>query len=144
MSSPQPLPPLHPEQERQYATVDHVLGIFFGFIPAIVFFILFRERGPFIRRHVVTEWNWQLTVLIVQVVGGIVAAAGWASAFASAVHSESSTVHTLPAGFIVFFIGYAVIGITSIVRVIFGIIAAVAANRGREYVFPLAFRFAKA
>ena len=46
-------------------------------------------------------------------------------------------------GIIPFFIGYGLVWVITIIRVIFGIVASVAANRGRFYRYPLAIRFVK-
>ncbi|RKR73083.1 DUF4870 domain-containing protein [Frondihabitans australicus] len=149
MSTPQPnpyaqpstQPPLQPGEERQYSLLTHLLSIFFGFIPAVIFFVLYRDRGPFVRNHVVTEWNFQLTALIVQVLFGVVAVIGWATVFASGLSGASD--HRVPPGIGLFFLGYVLIFATQIVRVIFGSVATVAANRGRFYRYPLAVRFVK-
>lgn len=129
--------PMNPAEEKQMSLLTHLLSIFFGFIPAIIFFVLFRDRGPFVRNHVVTEWNFQLTALIVQVVCIVFALVGSFS-FATAAPNSGA-----PTGIIPFFIGYGLIWVVMIIRVIFGIVASVAANRGRFYRYPLAIRFVK-
>jgi uncharacterized Tic20 family protein len=139
---PPPLPPLHPAEERQYALLTHLLSIFFGFVPALIFFVLYRDRGPFVRDHTVTEWNFQLTGLIAQGVGFAIAIIGWSTAVASA-FTESSAPHGVPAGLILFLIGYAFNLVVVVIRVIFGIIASVAANKGRFYRYRFAIRFVR-
>lgn len=129
--------PLSPYEETQTSLLTHVLGIFFGFVSALVFFVLYRHRGPFVRNHVVTEWNFQLTSLIIQFVCVGVAVAGSFSTFFSP-HGVTGAGAVVP-----FFIGYGVTWVVMILRVIFGIIAAVAANRGKFYRYPLAFRFVR-
>jgi uncharacterized Tic20 family protein len=129
---------MSPAEEKQMSLLTHLLSIFFGFVPAIIFFVLYRDRGPFVRNHVVTEWNFQLTALIVQVVCVGIALVGSFSSFASAAPDGGA-----PTGLIPFFIGYGLTWVIMIIRVIFGIIASVAANRGRFYRYPLAFRFVK-
>ena len=61
--------PLSPAEEKQWSVLTHVLSIFFGVVAAGAFFFLFRDRGPFVRHHVTTEWNFQLTVTAISVVG---------------------------------------------------------------------------
>lgn len=106
--------PLRPEDEKLWATLIHVGGIFFGFVPALVGYLVLKDRGPFIRGHSTTALNFQLTMLIGYV-------AGYVLAFV--------------------FIGFLVLLAVGILVLVFGIIAAIAANRGEEYYYPVAIRF---
>lgn len=114
--------------------LTHVMRISFRFVPAIILFVLDRDGGPFVRNHVVTEWYFHLTALIVQVVCAGIAVVGSFSSFAAAGSNGGSA-----AEIILFFIGYRLIWVV----MIFEIIASVAANRGRFYRYPLAIRFVK-
>ncbi|WP_179873647.1 DUF4870 domain-containing protein [Microcella indica] len=106
--------PLRPEEEKLWATLIHVGGIFFGFVPALIGYLVLKERGPFIRGHSTTALNFQLTMLIGYVVGFV-------------------TVFV--------FIGFLVLLAVGILVLVFGIIAAIAANRGEEYYYPVAIKF---
>jgi hypothetical protein len=106
--------PLRPEDEKLWATLIHAGGIFFGFVPALVGYLVFRERGPFVRGHSTTALNFQLTMLLGYIVGYITA---------------------------FFFIGFLVLIAVGVLVLIFSIMAAVAANRGEEYYYPVAIRF---
>lgn len=106
--------PLRPEDEKLWATLIHVGGIFFGFVPALVGYLVLKDRGPFIRGHSTTALNFQLTMLIGYV-------AGYVLAFV--------------------FIGFLVLLAVGILVLVFGIIAALAANRGEEYYYPVAIKF---
>ena len=127
--------PLSPADERTWAILTHVLALFAGFVSALVIYLLFKDRGPFVRTHVVTEWNFQLTLLIVDAVGFVLAFSTFATI--------GSTTDGPPSGLALFFIGYALIFVTNILRLIFGIIAAVAASHGTFYRYPIAIRFVK-
>ena len=128
-------PPLGPAEEKQWAVLTHVLGIFFGVVSAGVFYFLFRDRGPFVKHHVTTEWNFQLTVMIVFTLGFVVS---FASVFAASGSVNGQTPSS--AMLSLFFLGYGVSFLTRAVAVILGIRAAMAANRGVFYTYP-AFRF---
>jgi hypothetical protein len=130
--------PLSPAQEKQYALLTHLLSIFFGFIAALIFFVLFRGRGPFVRAHTVTEWNFQLTILIVEAAAFVLAFASVLGSFAAASGQAGP-----PPGIGLFFVGYFLIIAVRIVATIFGIIASVAANRGRFYRYPIAIPFVR-
>jgi uncharacterized Tic20 family protein len=108
--------PLSPSDERLWATLIHVGGIFFGFIPALVGYLVLKDRGAFIRAHTLTALNFQLTILIAYVVGYI-------------------TTFLL--------IGFFILAAAGIVALIFSIIAAIAANKGEQYSYPLTIQFIK-
>ena len=49
---PEPIPggtPMNPADEKLWATLIHVGGIVFGFLPALIGYIVLKDRGPFIR-----------------------------------------------------------------------------------------------
>ncbi|NYF11023.1 hypothetical protein HDC94_002179 [Leifsonia sp. AK011] len=131
-------PLLSPAEEKQWAVLTHVLSIFFGIISAAVFFFLFRNRGPFVRHHTTTEWNFQLTVLIISAVFFALCFVSFFVSFASGMAGSTS----MPPGMALFFVGYFMIFITRIVAAVLGIRAAVLTNRGEFYSYP-AFRFAR-
>ena len=143
--NPAPQPPLAPAQEKQFALLTHLLSAFFGFIPALIMFLLYKDRGPFVRAHVVTEWNFQLTALIAQGIPVVIALVGWATSFSSMlVSADSQSVSpAVPAGIALFFIGYVLAFGVGVARLVFCIIAAVAAQKGRFYRYPVAIRFVR-
>lgn len=106
--------PLRPEDEKLWATLIHIGGIFFGFVPALVGYLVLRDRGPFVRGHSTTALNFQLTMLIGYLIG-------YVTAF--------------------FFIGFIVLLAVGVLVLVFGIVAALAANRGEEYYYPVAIKF---
>jgi len=108
--------PLSPSDERLWATLIHVGGIFFGFLPALIGYLVLKDRGAFIRSHTLTALNFQLTMLIAYIVGGITT-------------------------FLV--IGFLIVAAAGIVVLIFSIIAAIAANKGESYSYPLTIKFIK-
>jgi uncharacterized Tic20 family protein len=132
--------PLSPGEEKQFALLDHLLSIFFGFIPALIFFVMYRDRGPFVRAHTVTEWNFQLTMLIFQVAGFLLA---FVSIFVSTMTIVPGTQSGPPPGIALFFVGYLLVLAVRVVVIIFGIIASMATSRGELYRYPLAFAFVK-
>jgi len=122
MTEPMPQPanpyqsaqPLSPADEKLWATLVHVGGVLFNFIPALIGYIVLKERGPFVRQHTATALNFQITLLIAYAVGFVTS-------------------------FIL--IGFVLIFAASIANIVFSIIAAVAANRGESYVYPVAIKF---
>lgn len=112
-STPQPM---SPADEKLWATLVHVGGIFFGFVPALIGFLVLGNRGPFVRGHTATALNFQLTMIIASLAGGVLT---------------------------VVFVGFFIIAAVSILVIVFSIIAALAANRGEAYTYPLTIPFIK-
>lgn len=106
--------PMNPADEKLWATLIHVGGILFGFLPALIGYLVLKDRGPFIREHSATALNFQLTLLIAYIVGGILA---------------------------IVFIGLLVLLAAWVLSIVFGIMAAIAANEGRRYTYPLSIHF---
>jgi len=107
-------PQLSPADEKLWATLIHVGGILFSFIPALVGYLVLKDRGPFIRSHTATALNLQITLAIAYVVGIILSIVG--------------------IGVLIFFAVW-------VLNIVFSIIAAVRANQGAFYTYPIAIRF---
>jgi len=102
--------PVSPSDARMWSTLTHVGGIIFGFIPSLVVYLVFKDRDPFIRRHAAQALNFQIMVAIAIVVS-------WVLIFV--------------------FIGFLLLPAVGIASLVFSIIAAIAANKGEEYTYPL-------
>lgn len=105
---------LSPSDEKLWATLVHVGGIIFNWIPALIGYLVLKDKGPFVRAHTATALNFQITIFIAYVVGGILS---------------------------IVFVGFILIAAASVVNIVFSIIAAVKANQGQFYVYPLAIKF---
>ncbi len=106
--------PLSPSDEKLWATLVHVGGILFGFLPALIGYVVLKDRGPFIREHTATALNFQLTALIAYLV-------------------------SIPLAFV--FIGFFVMLAVGVLIIVFSIMAAIAANNGQRYTYPLSIPF---
>ena len=93
-----------------WALLANILGIFFSFVAPLVVYLIYKDRDPFIRRHATQALNFQIIVLIGYFV--------------------SSLLIFLIIGF---FTGLAVF----VCSILFPILAAVAANKGEPYDYPL-------
>jgi uncharacterized protein len=111
----QPSPPLSPADEKTWAVVGHIAGIFVGWVGPLVGYLLLRDRGPFIRQHTAAALNFQLTLLIAYVIG--IATAGY------------------------YGVGVVVVFATWAASILFGILAAKATNEGRYSRYPFAIDF---
>ncbi len=63
-------PPMTPEQERQVAMWAHLVPLILfvlsagtlGFVGSLVIYLVYRDRGPFVRSHASTSLNFQIMV----------------------------------------------------------------------------------
>jgi len=111
-----PVEPMSPSDEKLWATLIHVGGIFVWFIPALIGYLVLKDRGPFINAHARTALNFQITMSIAYVV---------------------SLFLTL------LLIGYLTLMAIGVLVLIFSIMGAVAANKGQAFKYPLTIEFIK-
>lgn len=73
--APQPMyagpPPLRPDEERTWAIVAHLGGVFVGFVVPLVVWLVFKGRGPYLEDQAKEALNFQITVAIAYLAGGI-------------------------------------------------------------------------
>lgn len=109
---------LTPQDQRLWATLIHLGGIFFSFVPALVGYLVLKDRGAFIRQHTTTALNFQISLVIYSLGLGVLTAVTFGIA-----------------GFLFFGV--------AIAAIVFMIIAAVKANNGENYAYPLTIKFIK-
>jgi uncharacterized Tic20 family protein len=109
-------PPLTPEDQRLWATLVHVGGIFFGILPSLIGYLVTKDRGAFIREHTRAALNFHLTLIIAGFACGILA---------------------------LILIGFFLAIALAILALVFSITAAIAAYDGRNYKFPISIEFVK-
>ncbi|MBF4615233.1 DUF4870 domain-containing protein [Curtobacterium sp. VKM Ac-1376] len=107
---------MSPEDQRLWATLTHIGGIFFNFIAPLVAYLVLRDRGGFIREHTRVALNFHITMAIAYVVSGLLT---------------------------VILIGALLLPVIAVLTIIFGIMAAIAANQGQFYRYPLSIEFIK-
>ena len=72
MSNPYESPQqLSPADEKMWATLVHIGGIFFSFVPALIGYLVLKDRGPFIREHTRSALNFQITMVLASFIGAI-------------------------------------------------------------------------
>ncbi|PPH34456.1 DUF4870 domain-containing protein [Rathayibacter rathayi] len=105
---------MNPADEKTWAVLTHVIGIFFSFLPSLIVFLVFKGRGAFLEAHAKSALNFHLTMLIAYVAGTILS--------------------FVLVGFIVFIV-------VPILVIVFAIIASVRASAGEYYTYPLSIPF---
>lgn len=99
--------------DKNIATVTHLGGTVFSFVPALIVWILKKDDSAYIADQAKEALNFQITVLIAQFVAGILA---------------------------IILIGFLFMGIIWILNVVFCIIAAIASSKGETYRYPFCLR----
>ena len=107
--------PMTPSDERTWAIAAHLspfLASFVGlpFLGPLVIYLIFRDRGPFVRHHAAQALNFQIIVAI-----GILI--------------------SIPLMFVI--IGIVTAIVIGVAAIVFQIVAAVEANNGKWYRYPL-------
>ena len=102
--------------DRQMATLAHALTLVAGFLAPLIIWITKKGESAFVDEHTKEALNFQLTMLI-----------GWMIAVISAV----------------VLIGFLFMPVLIVVQYLFPILAAIAANRGEYYQYPLNIRMIK-
>lgn len=114
---------LVPDQdEKMWATFAH-LGIVAGLIVPLgniwlplVLWIINKDKSAFVRENAKEALNFQITMLLAAIAGGILA---------------------------IILIGFLVIAVVVVVDIVFSIMAAMKANQGESYVYPFNLRLIK-
>ncbi len=114
MSTPA-APQLSEAEDRNYAGLAQILGIL-GFLPSLIIWLVFKDRGPKTDVMAKEALNFQITMIIVEVVGWVLT---------------------------VVFIGTLLILAAWILRLIFSIIAFTKVQAGEDYKYPLTIRIIK-
>lgn len=107
--------PLTPAEDKQWASLAHLLGIL-AWIPPLIIWLVFKDRGQLTNQEGKESLNFQITLVIAEVIGYILTLA---------------------------FIGVLIILAVWVVRIVFSIIAFTRVNAGGTYRYPLAIRFIK-
>lgn len=103
-------PAVSPSDARMWSLFAHLGGMFLSFIVPLVIYLVYKDRDPFIRRHSAQAMNFHITIFIIYIV-------------------------SIPLMLIL--VGFFTFAAAAVCSVVFTIMAAIAANDGREYTYPL-------
>jgi uncharacterized Tic20 family protein len=104
------------EDQRLWATLAHLGGLLFGFLAPLVVFLVTKDRGPFIRSQAAEALNFRITVDVGLLLSALL-----------------TIVLIGLVGLVVIFVGSTVLQI----------VAAIAANRGEDYRYPVNLRLVR-
>jgi uncharacterized protein len=104
------------KDDKTMAMLAHLLSIFLGFLGPLIIWLIKKDQSPFVDDQGKEALNFQLTLLIAYIVGVVTAC---------------------------FIVGWFIFMAAWIAGIIFGIMGAMAANRGEAYRYPFNIRFIK-
>lgn len=107
---------LSQQDERLWAVLAHLGGFVLGLLAPLVVMLVQGDKSPFVRRHAVEALNFQITVLIAAV---------------------ASTV------LMIVLIGFLLIFAVVTAWVVLMVLAAIKANNGEDYRYPMTIRLVK-
>ncbi|HEU5222988.1 MAG TPA: DUF4870 domain-containing protein [Candidatus Lumbricidophila sp.] len=116
--------PLTPADDIQWASFAHLGGII-GFIPSLIIWLMFKDRGAFTNSEAKKALNFQLTALV-----------GYVAVF---ILASILSVVTFGIGTVLFVLNWGI----AIVSIIFSILGFMKAKVGQPYTYPFAIKFIK-
>ncbi|OYX54328.1 MAG: hypothetical protein B7Y93_06590 [Micrococcales bacterium 32-70-13] len=123
-AAPQPAAPLTEAEDRQWASFAHLGGVL-GFLPALIIWLVFKDRGSFTNAEAKEALNFQITVTIAYVALNLLGVILGAVTFGLG-------------GLITF-----LVPLVWIAAVIFSILGFVKAKDGINYRYPVSIRLIK-
>ena len=99
--------------DKNIATVTHLGGTVFSFIPGLLVWALKKDDSPYIADQAKEALNFQITVLIAQFIAGIL---------------------------VMILVGFIFIGIIWLLNIVFCILAAISTSKGETYRYPFCMR----
>jgi uncharacterized Tic20 family protein len=95
------------------AMIAHLLGIFVGFLGALIIWIIKKDESPYIGEQAKEALNFQITIMIAGFVSGLLC---------------------------MVLIGFLLLPAVFVLNLVFCIISAMAASKGEHYRYPFALR----
>jgi len=114
-ATPQPAAPLTEAEDRQWASFAHLGGIL-GFLPSLIIWLVFKDRGSFTNNEAKEALNFQITVVAAYIVGSILS---------------------------VIVVGFLITIAAAIISIILSVVAFTKAKDGIAYRYPFAIRLIK-
>lgn len=100
--------------DKSTALLLHLLSLVVGFLGPLIIWLSKRDQSPFIDHHGKTALNFQISLFVY-----------WIGTFLA----------------IFLIVGLLIVPVLLVIQILFPILAAVAANRGEYYRYPLAIPF---
>jgi uncharacterized Tic20 family protein len=108
--------PLSASDEKLWATLGHLSIPFLGVIGPLVAFLVLRNREPFVRGHAIEAMNFSILYTVAQIFSAMLT---------------------------VLLVGYVLLSVVLVAALVLCAMAAVAANRGEAYRYPVNSRLVR-
>ena len=112
---PQPAAPLTEAEDKQWASFAHLGGIL-SFLPALIIWLIFKDRGPKTNVEAKEALNFQITIAIALVISYVLT---------------------------IVLIGFLLVPLVYVASIVFSILGFVKVNGGESYRYPFALRLIK-
>jgi uncharacterized Tic20 family protein len=99
--------------DKNIATITHLGGILFSFIPSLIVWLLKKDDSEYIAAQAKEALNFQITLLLAQFIAYVL---------------------------IFILVGFLLLGLIWIFNIVFCIIAAISSSKGEYYRYPLTLR----
>lgn len=99
--------------DKNIATITHLGGILFSFIPSLIVWLLKKDDSEYIAAQAKEALNFQISVLLAQFVAGVL---------------------------IFILVGFLLLAIIWVINVVLCIIAAISTSKGESYRYPFTLR----
>ncbi len=123
-AAPSAAAPLSEAEDKQWASFAHLGGIL-GFLPSLIIWLVFKDRGRFTAVEAKEALNFQITIAIAWIAVWII--------------GTFLAIVTFGIGFVFTFLGFLV----WVAAIIFSILGFVKAKDGQSYRYPFALRLIK-
>ena len=127
--APQPAAPLTPAEDKQWASFAHFGGLL-GILPALIIFLIFKDRGTLTKQESKEALNWQITFTI-----GFIAV---------------NIIVSILTAILIFTDAFAVVSILGflpfllwVLNAVLSIMGGIKVNGGGSYRYPFAIRLIK-
>jgi uncharacterized protein len=104
------------QDEKMMGMLSHLLSIFFGFIPALIIYLVKKDESAFIRQNAAESLNFQITSAIIWIVGLIT---------------------------MIILVGILILAVWGLVSLILIVVGTIRASEGKIYRYPINIRFVK-
>ena len=128
-----PAAPLTPAEDKQWASFAHFGGVL-GFLPSLIIFLVFKDRGALTRQEAKEALNWQITWIAANIVLSIMLNILTVIISVALPYTAAAAITALLG--LVGFLPY-------LANLVFSILGGVKVNSGGAYRYPFAIRLIK-
>lgn len=107
---------LSESDERNFTSLGNLLGLIGSFLPSLIVWLIYKDRSAFVDRNMKSALNFQLTMILGYVIGGVLT---------------------------IVIIGSVIILAVWILTIIFSIMGFAKTRSGEDYSYPLTIKFLK-